>query len=268
MGDSPLSAPVVGLEATPDGGGYWEVAADGGVFAFGDAGYYGSAAGESPGSSIVGLAPTADGKGYWELAADGSVFAFGDAAYAGNAPVTQPAVGITRDGPGYLVDDAGGGVFAMGGATFRGSMGGASLNQPLTGVVGEQNGYLALAADGGLFAFGTAIYYGSLGGSTIYVPPPPPQPAVANYGITPLQQAEWDRVNMCEEGGVWNVDGPVYSGGLGFSHANWNQFNTFGFPSDAADATPAQQIRVAVAFAEYYWGSPNAAPDQNGCAGY
>jgi len=73
---------------------------------------------------------------------------------------------------------------------------------------------------------------------------------------------------MCEEGGAWNVSGSQFSGGLGFSHANWNQFNTFGYPADAAAATPDQQIRVAVAFATHYWGDPNAAPDQNGCSGY
>ena len=28
--------------STPDGRGYWLVAADGGIFAFGDAGFYGS----------------------------------------------------------------------------------------------------------------------------------------------------------------------------------------------------------------------------------
>jgi hypothetical protein len=38
-----LGFPVVGMAATGDGGGYWLVAADGGVFAFGDAGYYGRA---------------------------------------------------------------------------------------------------------------------------------------------------------------------------------------------------------------------------------
>ena len=38
--------PIVGMAATPDGGGYWEVASDGGVFAFGDAGYYGSEGGQ------------------------------------------------------------------------------------------------------------------------------------------------------------------------------------------------------------------------------
>jgi hypothetical protein len=97
-------------------------------------------------------------------------------------------------------------------------------------------------------------------------------PAAANPSgdtVTPYQRAAWDRVNMCEEGGVWNMDGPVYSGGLGFTHTNWAQFNTFGFPADAADATPDQQIQVATAFAAHYYGSPDAAPDQDGCgSGY
>ena len=72
---------------------------------------------------------------------------------------------------------------------------------------------------------------------------------------------------MCEEGGDWSVNGSVFAGGLGMSRANWNQFNTFGFPGDAAQASPLQQIRVAVAFATRYWGNPNAAPDQHGCSG-
>ena len=33
------------MAATPDGGGYWLVASDGGVFSYGDAGFYGSAGG-------------------------------------------------------------------------------------------------------------------------------------------------------------------------------------------------------------------------------
>ena len=38
------ATPIVGMAATPDGGGYWLVGADGGVFAFGDARFFGSAA--------------------------------------------------------------------------------------------------------------------------------------------------------------------------------------------------------------------------------
>ena len=36
--------PVVGMASTPDGQGYWLVAADGGIFTFGDAPFDGSAA--------------------------------------------------------------------------------------------------------------------------------------------------------------------------------------------------------------------------------
>ncbi len=61
------------------------------------------------------------------------------------------------------------------------------------------------------------------------------------------------------------MDGSEFSGGLGFTRANWDEFNTFGYPADAADATPLEQIRVAVAFATAYWGNPDAAPDQDGC---
>ncbi len=40
-----LNEPVVGIAATTDGGGYWEVASDGGIFSFGDAGFHGSMGG-------------------------------------------------------------------------------------------------------------------------------------------------------------------------------------------------------------------------------
>jgi hypothetical protein len=121
-----------------------------------------------------------------------------------------------------------------------------------------------------VFTFGSVGYFGSLGGSTVYSPPapPPPTPApVVDYGLSQYQINAWERVNMCEEGGNWNVNGAVFAGGLGMSRANWNQFNSFGFPSNAAYASPLQQIRVAVAFATYYYGNPNSAPDQNGCTG-
>ena len=40
-----LVAPVVGVAATPNGLGYWVVAADGGIFAYGDAAFEGSTGG-------------------------------------------------------------------------------------------------------------------------------------------------------------------------------------------------------------------------------
>jgi hypothetical protein len=62
------------------------VGADGGVFAFGDAGYIGSlpALGVSV-DDIVGIAPSADAGGYLLAGATGGVFAFGDADFAGSA---------------------------------------------------------------------------------------------------------------------------------------------------------------------------------------
>ncbi len=53
----PLSAPIIGIVASSDGGGYWMAARDGGVFAFGDSGFVGSLGSDSPGSSITGFVP-------------------------------------------------------------------------------------------------------------------------------------------------------------------------------------------------------------------
>jgi hypothetical protein len=46
------------MAPTPDGGGYWMVASDGGIFAFGDAGFYGSAGNLVLNEPIVGMAAT------------------------------------------------------------------------------------------------------------------------------------------------------------------------------------------------------------------
>ena len=51
-----VERPIVGMAATPDGGGYWEVASDGGIFAFGDAQFHGSMGGEPLNKPVVGIA--------------------------------------------------------------------------------------------------------------------------------------------------------------------------------------------------------------------
>ena len=65
------------------GPGYRLVAADGGVFAFGD-GFYGSAGALALEAPVVGTADTASGDGYWLVAKDGGVFSYGDAAFYGS----------------------------------------------------------------------------------------------------------------------------------------------------------------------------------------
>jgi hypothetical protein len=84
-----VDQPVVGMAPTASGKGYWLVAADGGIFAFGDAGFYNSIPGvlgpdTKLAEPIVGMVATESGKGYWLVAADGGVVGFGDAEFLGS----------------------------------------------------------------------------------------------------------------------------------------------------------------------------------------
>lgn len=79
-----LNSPIVDGAVTPDGQGYWLVAADGGVFGFGDAGFFGSMGGKALAKPIVAMTSSPSGQGYWLVASDGGVFSFGDAAYKGS----------------------------------------------------------------------------------------------------------------------------------------------------------------------------------------
>jgi len=164
-----LNAPIVGMATTPDGGGYWMVASDGGVFGYGDAGFYGSMGAKPLNQPITGMATTSDGKGYWMVATDGGIFAFGDAGFHGSmggTPLNQSIVGMTPSpGGGYRMVAADGGIFAFGGAPFYGSMGGLPLNQPIVGMTDtpDGGGYWMVATDGGIFSFGDAAFWGSTG---------------------------------------------------------------------------------------------------------
>ena len=78
LGDVDLAAPVVGMAATPSGGGYWLVASDGGVFAFGDARYFGSGT-DSGLTGFVAIGGLGAGNGYWLATSGGEVIARGPA---------------------------------------------------------------------------------------------------------------------------------------------------------------------------------------------
>ena len=165
-----LNAPIIGVQAAPDGKGYWLAAADGGVFNFGDADYFGSLASVHLNQPIVGIAATPDGQGYWLVAADGGVFSFGDASFFGSTGAIQlhrPIVGMaaTPDGRGYWLVASDGGVFSFGDAPFLGSTGAIQLNDPIVGMAAtpDGRGYWLVASDGGVFAFGDAPFAGSTG---------------------------------------------------------------------------------------------------------
>ena len=69
------------MATTGTGRGYWIAAADGEVFAYGDAHSFRS--GPLPGLRlpIMGIASTPTGRGYWVAAGDGGLFNFGDAPF-------------------------------------------------------------------------------------------------------------------------------------------------------------------------------------------
>lgn len=68
-----------------DGGGYFMVASDGGVFTFGDAKFEGSCPSiDGCSGAAVAVMPDASGDGYWLVTATGHLYAFGDAAPMGH----------------------------------------------------------------------------------------------------------------------------------------------------------------------------------------
>ena len=72
------------MAATPSGRGYWLGAADGGIFAFGDAPFAGSVGGQRLAGPVVSVAAAPRGLGYWLVGSDGGIFAYGDAGFAGS----------------------------------------------------------------------------------------------------------------------------------------------------------------------------------------
>jgi Putative Ig domain len=171
-----LTLPVEGIASTPNGGGYWLAAADGGVEAVGDATYFGSMAGTTLTKPINHIVATPEGGGYWLVASDGGIFSFGDARFFGSMggkALNAPVVGLaaTPDGGGYWLVALDGGVFSFGDARFFGSMGGQHLNRPVVGIAtdNQTGGYWLVASDGGIFSFG-APFLGSTGALTLDQP--------------------------------------------------------------------------------------------------
>jgi len=230
------SAATVGMAVTPNGGGYWEVTANGQVFSYGDATNYGGVSNLSLNAPIVGMAADPMTGGYWLVAADGGVFAFNAPFYGsmGGMPLNRPVVGMAADPMtgGYWLVAADGGVFAFN-APFYGSMGGMPLNEPVVGMAEAANGagYWLDASDGGIFAF-DAAFHGSTGGATL----PAPMVGMATDPAT---------------GGYWLVgaNGGVFAFSTGF-------FGSEVLPVPGSD--PSDNIPTSPAMQQYCFSSSTA----------
>jgi hypothetical protein len=196
---------------SPSSPGYWLVASDGGIYAFGTANL-GSMRGIRLARPVTGGAATTDGLGYWMTASDGGVFSFGDARFfgsTGGVRLNQPIVGMaaTASGKGYWLVARDGGVFSFGDARFFGSTGGIRLNQPIVGMAATASGdgYWLVASDGGVFSFGDARFFGSTGGIRLNQP-------VVGMAPGPLGKGYW---LVARDGGVFSFGDAVFHGSTG-----------------------------------------------------
>ena len=213
---APAPAPAPGVNPIAPrpltAAGYWLAASDGGVFNFGDAGFYGSTGAIKLNKPIVTMASTPSRKGYWMVASDGGVFSFGDAGFHGSTgaiSLNKPIVAMTStpSGNGYWLIASDGGVFSFGDAAFHGSTGAIPLNRPIVAMASTPsgNGYWLIASDGGVFNFGDAAFHGSTGGLPLNRP-------IVAAAASPSGQGYW---LVASDGGVFNFGDAAYRGSTG-----------------------------------------------------
>ena len=126
-----MNAPVLDLTITATGHGYWFVAADGGIFTFGDAKFHGSTGSMRLNSPVRSMTATANGAGYWMVASDGGIFAF-HAPFEGSLPGVRGLSSLIQS---------------------------ASIRMR---ALPSSDGYYILGQDGTVYAFGQAKWFGSV----------------------------------------------------------------------------------------------------------
>ena len=199
------------------GQGYRFVASDGGIFDFGDAGFFGSAGNLHLNAPVVGMADTPSTNGYWLVATDGGIFTYGDAQFfgsTGNLRLNKPIVGMaaTSDGGGYWLVASDGGIFSFGDAPFVGSTGNLRLNKPIVGMAAtpDGGGYWLVASDGGIFSFGDAQFFGSSGAIRLNSP-------VVGMAAAPNGHGYW---LVAADGGIFTYGSAAFFGSAGAIRLN------------------------------------------------
>ena len=207
-----LPCPVHVRTASVGANGYRMVAADGGIFTFGDRRFHGSTGDLVLNKPIVGGATDiSDYDGYWIVASDGGVFTFGAEFHGslGGQTLPSPAVEIepTPTGKGYWIVLANGKVYTFGDANFFGDISATRLNKPVIGmsVTPSGQGYWLVAEDGGIFNYGDAEFFGSMGDQKLNAPVIDLAPAVDNDGYYLLGR----------DGGVFTFGSADFKGSTG-----------------------------------------------------
>ena len=187
----------------PDGGGYWEVASDGGIFAFGDAGFHGSRAAATSTTPIVGMASDADGRRLLGGRLRRRDLRLRRRRLRGLRGRSAP--GRPDRGHGGRSEAAATGrspltVGSSPSATPRSWASTGSQPQPADrrdGVAGSGCRLSEVASDGGIFSLGDAPFHGS-------VPelPPPGPPRIALYGDSLASEAGQDFAFLATDAGA------------------------------------------------------------------
>ena len=191
--------------------GYFTVAADGGIFGFGQD-FCGSTGGLVLNKPVVGAAAVPGQGGYWLVASDGGVFSFGDAGFFGSTGalhLNAPVVGMapTPDGQGYWLVASDGGIFSYGDAGFYGSAASAP-GQDIVGMASSPDGqgYWEVSVTGRVFVFGDAVFAGDVSGLHLngFIVGMTPDPATGGYWL------------VGSDGGVFSFGAPFFgsTGGL------------------------------------------------------
>lgn len=219
-----LNRILVAGAAVPGGNGYWLASADGGVFSFGSAGFFGSAAPSGPispdpaiaalpsgtlgsGPTIAAMAATPSGKGYWLLSTSGRIYNFGDApGFTAPSGPNRYYVGLasSRSGKGLLLASSDGQVTALGDAHGFPTPAINRATDPVVAMAAtpDGGGYWLVTANGTVYPAGDAAALGSIAS-------PPAQPVVS-MSSTPSGRGYW---LVTASGSVYAFGDARYLGG-------------------------------------------------------
>jgi 1-phosphatidylinositol phosphodiesterase len=156
---------AVAIAARRNGTGYFLVAPDGKVYAYGDASNAGQGVPAGTHAVSIAVKPAAVGPaglGYWILSVNGKVSAY-NATHHGQieaGKVTAVAIVTTLDAGGYWILTLTGRVYTFGSAVHFGDRRNSRQVNVAMAATPDGKGYWILSSHGAVHAFGTAVHYG------------------------------------------------------------------------------------------------------------